>query len=150
MYQLAALALANDLGKPVGGGHQAGYFATAGRQWRRGIQLCIGDGVDGVGHLRQGPHDSARDDQDYRPREADGDESYEYLGVGSGFLVERRHQRRGQKRRRQHAGQRQKDGRSKPLGDRELPHALSSRTRIRPTTGMNGSAGPRRDRTVPL
>ena len=143
MHQFAALALANDFSEPVGCDHQARYFVAAGRQWRRGIQLRIGKGIDGIGHLRQRPHNSARYDQDHRARDADGDEAYENLGVGEIGLVERRQQRRGQKWTGQRGGQRQKNGRSKPLGDRELPHALSSRTRIRPTVKMDEPA-PRR------
>jgi hypothetical protein len=88
----------------------------------------MGDGVDGIGHLGNGAHDSARDDQDHRTRDAGGDKRDKNLGIGGIGLVEKWHERRGQEWNRQHGGQRQQDGRSKPLGDRELPHALSSRT----------------------
>ena len=68
------LALADNLSEPFCRDQQTRYFAATGRQCDRGIQLSIGKGVDGIGHLRQGPYDSPRDDQHYRARDADGDE----------------------------------------------------------------------------
>lgn len=37
MQQLSALAFANDVGKPVGRGYEARYFAAGRLQRRRGI-----------------------------------------------------------------------------------------------------------------
>ena len=144
IHQLATLTFADDVGKPVGRGYEARYLTAAGLQRRCGIQLDIGDGVDGIGHLGNGAHDSARDDQDHRTRDAGDDKPYENLGIGGLSFAEKRHQRRGQKRHRQHGGKRQQDGRSKPLGDRELPRARSSRTASdgRPSVGIGAAAVP--------
>ena len=67
MDQLAALAFAQDFGKPVGDGEQARNFAPAGRQWRCGFKLGIGDGFDCIGCLGQRARDPASNRQGGRP-----------------------------------------------------------------------------------
>ena len=59
MHQLAALTLTNDIGEPVGRGHEARDFAAGRSQWRRRIQLRIGDRIERIGRLGKRAHDAA-------------------------------------------------------------------------------------------
>ena len=128
MHQFAALAFADHVGKPVGGGEQAGDFAARRLQLRGGIKLGIGDGVERIGYLSERPYDCARDRQDHGARYARKHQPDEDFGIGFIRRVQIGRQHRGQEWHRQHGGQRQQHGRSKPFGDCKLPHAPSLRT----------------------
>jgi len=73
MDQFAALAFAQDLGKPLGGGNQAADFATAGRDraWRMEFRMAMASSVSEAQHQR--PSNCARRRQTAAPPAGDAE-----------------------------------------------------------------------------
>jgi hypothetical protein len=71
VHQLAALAFDEDVGKFIGGGHQARDFTASGWQRRGGLKFCIGQGIECIGRLRQRARYSAPDCHDACARHDD-------------------------------------------------------------------------------
>ncbi len=148
MHQLAALAFADDFGKPVGGGHQARDFAAAWRQRRRGIKLGIGQWHRWYRQLAPkdarcrarspGPARPAKLDRETADRKSRHRSRWPGRGTASAIAVDDWTANNA-------PASGSKHGRSQPFGDRELPHALPHGPQSHMADGRNGRGRPPRD-----